>query len=205
MPTHATVLTRIAPYAALAAGTLLVTVPLLVELVSGDAFWLMGPAALLVLVALPGLRRLQDGQDGAAGAWGVRLALAGLAGAVALVLSGDALDAALDGTAQRVAEAAFLVVGAVALLSLLAGVALLAVGMARAGVFPRGAVAAFVGGMALALVSEGFEQSLQGRVPTLADVLPPLGFVVAGAGLLAIGRAARQRALAASGPVAVGS
>ena len=44
--------------------------------------------------------------------------------------------------------------------------------------------------MVLALVSESFEQSLRGSVPWLADVLPPLGFMVAGVGLLAIGRSA---------------
>jgi hypothetical protein len=43
------------------------------------------------------------------------------------------------------------------------------------------------------LVSELFEQSPQGPVPGLADTLPPLGLLVAGLGLLAIGRAAFDR------------
>ncbi len=45
--------------------------------------------------------------------------------------------------------------------------------------------------MTLGLVSESFEQSLDGTVPWLADVLPPLGFVLAGVGLVLLGRSAR--------------
>ena len=55
---------RATAFLTLAAGSLFVLVPLLVEFVSGDAFVLMGVAGLLVLLALPGLRRLQHGADG---------------------------------------------------------------------------------------------------------------------------------------------
>jgi len=48
----------------------LVVVPVLVEFVSGDAFLLMGLAGLLVLAALPGIRRIQLGADGRSGTWG---------------------------------------------------------------------------------------------------------------------------------------
>ena len=41
-------------YLTLAAGAMFVVVPLLVQLVSGDAFALMGLAGLLFLAALPG-------------------------------------------------------------------------------------------------------------------------------------------------------
>lgn len=174
----------------LVAGALFVVVPLLVEFVSGDAFALMGLAGVMVLVALPGLRRLQQGADGRAGSWGLRLVFAGLVVLVALVVSGDPLDTALDGTAQAVVEGVFAVLGVVSVLALLVGVILFSVGMTRAAVFPRPAIWVFLGGMTLALGSEAFEQSLRGPVPTLADVLPVLGFVVAGLGLLLLGRAA---------------
>ena len=91
-----------------------VVVPLLVQLVAGELFALMGLALIMVLVALPGLRRVQDGRDGRAGKWGVRLTLVGLAAMVVLILSGDALDAMLDGTAQSIAEGAYLTLSAAA-------------------------------------------------------------------------------------------
>lgn len=174
----------------LVAGALFVVVPPLVELVSYDLFALMGLAGLMVMLSLPGLRRLQGGADGRAGSWGLRLVLGGLAVIVALVLSGDPLDAALDGTAQVVAEGAFTVLGVASVLALLGGVLSFSVGMTRARVLPRAAIWVFLGGMTLALVSEAFEQSLRGPVPTLADVLPVVGFVVAGVGLILLGRAA---------------
>ena len=174
----------------LLAGAAFVVLPLLVELVSYDLFALMGLAGVLVLVALPGLRRLQRGADGRAGAWGLRLLLAGLIVLVVLVASGDPLDAALDGTAQAVAEGAFVVLGITSMLALLVGVISFSVGMTRARVFPPAAIWVFLGGMTLALVSEAFEQSLRGPVPTVADVLPVAGFVVSGLGLLLLGRAA---------------
>lgn len=178
------------PYLTLAAGGLFVVVPLLVEFVSGDAFLLMGVAGVLVLAALPGLRRLQHGADGRAGAWGLRLTIGGLCALVLLILSGDLIDAAVSGGVQAIVETVFLLVGGAATLALLLGIVLFSVGMTRARVFPPAAIWVFLGGMVVALVSELFEQSLQGPVPWLADTLPPLGFVVAGIGLLAIGRAA---------------
>ena len=184
---------RLTPYLALAAGALFVVVPMLVEFVSGDAFLLMGVAGLLVLAAMPGIRRRQHGADGRAGAWGIRLTMAGLCSLVVLILSGDAIDAAVSEGAQAVAEGLFMVVGAAATLGLLLGILLFSVGMTRARVFPPAAIWVFLGGMLLGLVSELFEQSLQGPVPWLADVLPPLGFVTAGLGLLASGRAAVER------------
>ena len=180
----------VAGYLTLAAGGLFVVVPPMVQLVSGDAFALMGLAGLLFLAALPGLRRLQGGADGRAGQWGLRLTMAGLAAMVVLILSGDLLDAALGGSAQDVAETMFALVGVAAGVSLLAGIVLFSVGMTRARVFPAAAIWVFLGAMVLGLVSESFEQSLKGSVPWLADALPPLGFAVAGLALLAIGRSA---------------
>lgn len=183
----------ITPHLTLAAGGLFVVTPLLVELVSGDAFLLMGVAGVLVLAAMPGLRRLQHGADGRAGAWGLRLTVGGLCSLVLLILSGDLIDAAVSGSVQSAVETVFLVVGGTATLALLLGVVLFSVGMTRARVFPPSAVWVFLGGMVVALVSELFEQTLKGPVPWLADTLPPLGFVVAGLGLVAIGRAALER------------
>lgn len=176
----------------LVAGGLFIIVPLLVELVSYDFFALMGLALLFVLAALPGLRRLQSGRDGRLGSWGLRLTLVGLAAMVILVLGGDALDAMLDGSAQAIAETAYLLVAAVAAVSALVGVVMYAAGMTRAGVLSPTGIWVFLGGMVLGLGSESFEQSLRGPVPWVADVLPPLGFVVAGVGLLVLGLSARR-------------
>ncbi|MDQ4051639.1 MAG: hypothetical protein M3237_02930 [Actinomycetota bacterium] len=181
------------PYLTLAAGGLFVVIPLLVEFVSGDVFLLMGLAGALVLAAMPGLRHLQRGADGRAGSWGLRLTMCGLCSLVLLILSGDLIDAGVSGGVQAVVEAVFLVVGGTATLALLLGIVLFSVGMTRARVFPPAAIWVFLGGMVIGLVSELFEQSLHGPVPWLADTLPPLGFVVAGLGLLAIGRAALDR------------
>ena len=178
------------PWLTLAAGTLFVVTPLLVELVTGDAFALMGVAVLLLVAALPGLRRRQDGADGRAGSWGLRLTLSGLGVLAALVLTGDLVAAAVSGAVEQVVSTAYVVVGAVAALATLLGIVLFSVGMTRARVYPRPAIWVFLGGIVLGLVSEMAEQSLRGPVPWLADVLPPLGFVVAGLGLLALGRAA---------------
>ena len=180
----------ITPYLTLAAGALFVVVPILVEFVTGDAFLLMGVAGLLFLAALPGVRRVQHGADGRTGAWGLRLIYAGLSALVVLILSGDLIDAAVDGTAQELAEGAFLLVGALSGAAMVLGVVLFSVGMTKAKVFPAAAIWVFLGGMVIALVSEAFEQTLRGPVPWLADTLPPLGFMVAGAGLLAIGYSA---------------
>ena len=48
--------------------------------------------------------------------------------------------------------------------------------------------------MTLALLSEAFEQLLSGTVPTVVDVLPVVGFMIAGGGLLMLGRAALRLA-----------
>lgn len=180
----------VSAYLTLAAGAMFVVVPLVVQLVSGEAFALMGLAGLLFLAALPGLRRVQGGADGRSGLWGLRLTMAGLGSLVVLIISGDAVDALVSGGAQDAAELLFALVGAAAGLALLAGVVLFSLGMTRARVFPPAAIWVFLGAMVIALVSESFEQSLRGSVPWLADALPPLGFVVAGVGLLAIGRSA---------------
>jgi hypothetical protein len=178
----------------LAAGSLFVIVPLLVEFVSGDAFVLMGVAALLVLLALPGLRRMQQGADGRAGRMGLRLIVGGLIVLVALIFTGDPLDAALSGAVQEWVEGVFAVLGVASVLALFAGVLSFSIGMTLAGVFPRSAIWVFLGGMALALLTEAFEQSLSGKVPTVADVLPVVGFMVAGGGLLMLGRSALRLA-----------
>lgn len=178
------------PYFTLTAGALFVVVPPLVEFVTGDAFALMGVAGLLVLAALPGLRRLQHGADGRDGTWGLRLTMVGLCALVVLILSGDLIDAAVSGATQDVAEAAFMVVAALAGVAALLGIVLFSLGMTKARVFPPAAIWVFLGGIVLASISEAFEQTLRGPVPWLADTLPPLGFVTAGIGLLALGRAA---------------
>lgn len=191
-----------APTLTLAAGGLFVVAPLLIEFVAGELFALMGLALILLLAALPGLRRVQGGRDGRAGKWGLGLTFAGLAVMVVLVLSGDALDAMLDGTAQSIAEAAYLALGAGAALSALVGIVLFSVGMTRARILdPRG-IWLFLGGMVLGLVSESFEQSLRGPVPWLADVLPPLGFIVAGVGLVVLGLSAREVEARSRTPIA---
>jgi len=185
---------RATAWLTLAAGSLFVIVPLLVEFVSGDAFVLMGVAGLLVLLALPGLRRMQRGADGRAGRMGLRLIVGGTIVLVVLIFTGDPLDAALSGTAQEVVEGVFAVLGVASVLALFTGVLSFSIGMTLARVFPRPAIWVFLGGMALALLTEAFEQSLSGTVPTVADVLPVLGFMVAGGGLLMLGRSALRLA-----------
>ncbi len=166
-----------------AAGTLFVVVPLLVEFVTGDAFLLMGLALLLLLAALPGLHRLQDGRDGRLGAWGVRATIAGLLGMVVAIVAGEIVD---------VGEVAWLALAGVSALSALIGVIAFSVGLTRATVLDASGIWAFLGGMTLGLASESFEQSLDGSVPWLADLMPPLGFVVAGVGLVLLGTSARR-------------
>lgn len=183
---------RRATWLTLVAGVLFVVVPLLVELVTGDAFVLMGVALLATLAALPNLHRLHAGADGRAGAWGLRGALLGLAAAVVLVAVADLVVASLDGAVRDAVETTVLLGAVVAVMTLLLGLVGLTVGMLRAAVLSRPAVATFAGGLALALVAETFEQSLRGPVPVVADVLPVLGFVVTGLGLLLISRAVRR-------------
>ncbi len=175
----------------LMAGALFAVVPLLVEFVTGDAFVLMGVALLLLLGALPALRRLQDGRDGRVGRWGLRATVAGLVGMAVLVLSGDLLDAALSGSAQAVAEGAWLVVGLLSVLAALAGVVAFSIGLTRARILSAAGIWVFLAAMTVGLVSESFEQSLSGAVPWLADVVPVVSFVTAGVGLLLLGRSAR--------------
>ncbi|MCW2921431.1 MAG: hypothetical protein JWL76_1305 [Thermoleophilia bacterium] len=175
---------------ALLAGLLLIIVPLLVEFVSGDAFALMAVAALLFLVSLPGLHRVQGGADGAAGRRGLRMLLIGLVVLVVLIAGADPLDAAVSGAAQDVVETAFMAFAGSASLVALIGLVMFGTGMLRAKVLPASWTWVFLLGLVLAIVSETFEQSLSGVVPTIADVLPPLGFIVGGIGLAMIGRAA---------------
>ncbi len=76
--------------------SLFVVVPLLVELVTGDAFLLMG-VALLLLLCCPAGPAPPAGRPGRPlGRWGLRLTLAGLVAMVVLVLGGDSLDAAVS-------------------------------------------------------------------------------------------------------------
>jgi hypothetical protein len=179
----------------LTAGALFVVVPPLVEFVSGDAFALMGLALLLLVAALPGLHRLQAGRDGRLGRWGLRLTLTGLVTLIVLVLAGDVLDAALSGSAQSVAEGVWTVLAGLGALSALGGVIAFSSGMTRARVLAPAGIWVFLGGMTLGLASESFEQSLSGSIPWLADVLPPLGFVVAGLGLVLLGRSAQRASI----------
>lgn len=176
----------------LLAGTLFVIVPPVVELVTYDAFLLMGVALLLLVAALPGLHRLQAGRDGRLGRWGLRLTVAGLLAMVVLVLSGDILDAALSGTAQSVAEGLWALVAGLSALSALGGLIAFSIGLTRGRVLAPAGIWLFLSGMTLGLVSESFEQSLTGTVPWLADVLPPMGFMTAGVGLVALGLSARR-------------
>ena len=167
----------------LIAGGLFAVVPLVVEFVTGDAFVLMGLALLLLLCALPGLHRLQAGRDGGLGRWSVRLTVGGIIGLIAAVVGSEVVV---------LGEAAWMSIAAASALVALVGVISFSVAMSRARVLaPRG-VWTFLGGMTLGLVSESFEQSLDGAVPWLADVLPPAGFVAAGLGLVALGLSARR-------------
>lgn len=175
-----------------AAGALFVVVPVIVQFVAGDAFLLMGLALLLVLAALPGLGRVQMGRDGAWGRWGLRLTGAGLGTMVVLVLSGDALDAWLGGTAQDVAEGVWLLAATVAAVSALVGIVSFSIGMTRARVLDPSGIWLFLGGMTAGLISESIEQSLRGPVPWSADAVPPVAFAIAGCGLLTLARSARR-------------
>lgn len=173
-------------------GLLLIVVPLLVEFVAGEFFLLLGVALLLLVFALPGLHRLQRGADGRLGRWGVRLTICGLVVVAALVLVGELL---LGSAESDVAEAVLSVLAALSMLAAVAGLVMFAIGITRSSVYPSAGMWLFLGGMVVALVSESFEQSLQGPVPTLADILPPAGFIVAGLGLVALGLSARSHAL----------
>lgn len=183
---------RVTPILTLCSGLLLIVVPLLVEFVAGEFFLLLGVALLLLVFALPGLHRLQRGADGRLGRWGVRLTICGLVVVAALVLVGELL---LGSAESDVAEAVLSVLAALSMLAAVAGLVMFAIGITRSSVYPSAGMWLFLGGMVVALVSESFEQSLQGPVPTLADILPPAGFIVAGLGLVALGLSARSHAL----------
>jgi hypothetical protein len=99
--------------------------------------------------------------------------------------------AALSGSAQAVAEGVWTVVAGLSALSALGGVVAFSVGLTRAKVLAPSGIWVFLAGMTLGLVSESFEQSLRGPVPWLADALPPIGFMIAGVGLVLLGRSAR--------------
>lgn len=174
------------------AGTLFVGVPMLVELVTGDAFVLMALALLAMLAALPNLHRLHAGSDGRAGAWGLRAALLGLATSVVLLVVADLAIDLVPGSVRGTAETVVVLAALVAVVAFLLGLVGLTIGMLRAALLSRPAVATFAGGLALALGAETFEQTLRGPVPVIADVLPVLGFVVTGLGLLLISRSVRQ-------------
>lgn len=167
----------------LLAGALFVLVPSVIELVTGDAFVLMGLALVLLVGALPGLHRLQAGRDGQVGRWGVRLIVAGLLGMIAAIVGSEVVV---------VGETAWLALAALSALAALVGAVSFSVGLSRARVLAPGGIWTFLGGMTLGLASESFEQSLDGTVPWLADVLPLVGLVVAGLGLVGLGVSARR-------------
>ena len=159
----------------------------LVELVAGEFFLLLGVAALLLVLALPGLHHQQKGADGALGRWGVRVSVGGLLLAGALIVVAEAVLDAIG--AADTGETVVGVLAALSALAVLVGLVLFGVGMSRSHVYPAAGIWLFLGGMVVALVSESVEQSLRGPIPTLADVRPPAGFVVAGVGLVVLGRA----------------
>jgi hypothetical protein len=166
---------------AYAAGAALLITPPLVEFVSGDFFLLLPVALLLTVAALPGLCRLPDGEP--TGPWGSRLLFTGLGVASTAVVLGEVTSAS---TVPMLAAAA----GAAAAM---AGLVLLTVGLVRTRRYPLTAIVMFAPGLLLALATESFEQSLSGTVPWLADLLPPLLFACAGAGLLWIAASASHR------------
>lgn len=174
-----------------AAGALFAVVPLLVELVAGELFALMGLALILLVASLPALHRLQQGRDGPLGSWGTRLAVGGFGALVVLALVATVVGPRLSPAVQAVAEAVYRALALVAALAALGGVVAFSAGLGRAGVLWAPGIRIFLAGMVLGLTSESFEQSLRGPVPWLADVLPVLGFVLAGAGLVALGVSAR--------------
>ena len=173
------------------AGGLLVAVPPLVEYVADDFFLLLPVALLLMLVALPGLRRAQHGADEPHGRGGLRMLNLGLLAAIGIMVVGSIALDALPARAQTVTEPLLMLVAGVAALTAVGGLILLSAGMVRAGVYPVLAVALFGPGLVLALVAELVEQTLTGTVPMILDVLPPTLFVASGLGLLGIVAAAR--------------
>ena len=174
------------------AGALLVAVPPLVEYVAGDFFLLLPVALVLMLVALPGLRRHQGGQDGPIGAVGLRMVTTGLVVAVATMVLGSILLDSVPPAVQDVAEPVLVLIAGLAALAAVAGLVMVSIGMLRAGVYPVLAVVLFGAGLVLALLAEIVEQSLSGPVPMLLDVLPPTLFAASGLGLLGLSHSARS-------------
>lgn len=169
----------------MASGALFVVVPLLVAFVAGDFFLVLPLAFLLLLAAMPGHRRLQKRRDGKPGRWGLTLTVGGVVGVVAAATVGEVVAANAAPAVERVVIA----VGALSGVALLTGLILFGMGMLKAGVLPSVGIWVFLGGVVVALVTEIAEQSLSGPVPRVMDVAPPLGFIVAGLGLVYLGRA----------------
>lgn len=193
---HDAVKMRVAAGLTLASGVLFVVVPLLVEFVAGDFFLLMPLAFVLLLAAMPGLRRVQQYRDDKHGQWGLRLTLLGVVGLLVATTLGEVV--AEVGPA---AEAAVIVIAALCGLAIVAGLVLFGFGMLKAGLLPAVGIWLFLGGVVFAMGTEIAEQFLSGTVPWVMDVAPPLGFVIAGLGLLSVGRAAWSReATSALGP-----
>lgn len=169
-------------------GTLFIVVPLLVEMVDDDLLALFPLALLTLVAAMPGIRRAQAGDDGETGRWGMRLTGIGLVGAVTVFVVGGFLGVETGSAAEVALMAVALSLTAAALV----GIGLFCLGMLRARRFSVSAVRVFAGGLVFALAAEVIEQSLPGRVPLLADLAPPLGFVTCGIGLLLVAVAARK-------------
>jgi hypothetical protein len=187
-PAHTATITIIA-------AALFICVPLLVEFVSGEFFPLIALALVLFLVALPGFR---EAADGSIGQRGITMTMVALGVLVVLLIGGEILLAVVSDALASVLEPIVMGLAALAALAFMAGIAMAGAGMRRAAMLPGTAVWVFLVGMLVAAASEAFEQSLQGPVPWLADVLPPAGFIVGGIGLLALGIAARRRAAGGS-------
>lgn len=92
--------------------------------------------------------------------------------------------------ARGVAEGAVIAVAALCAAAVVAGLVLFGLGMLKAGVLPAVGISLFLGGVVFAMGTEVAEQSVFETVPWLMDVAPPLGFIVAGLGILYVGRAA---------------
>jgi hypothetical protein len=118
------------------------------------------------------------------------MVIAGLLAVAVLIIMSELLAGSIPSAVETAAEDLYAPVGLAALVLVVLGVVGLGIGMARAAVLSRTAVWLWVGGMGTALASEAFEQSLRGPVPAVADALPVIGFMLAGCGLLLLGRSA---------------
>lgn len=180
----------------LTSGGLFVVVPLLVEFVAGDFFLLMPLALVLLLAAMPRLRKVQHYRDGNHGRWGLGLTVLGVVGLVVTMTLGEIV--AETGPA---AEAAVIGIAGLCAVTAVAGLALFGRGMLEAGILPAVGIWFFLGGIVFAIGTEIAEQSLSGTVPWMMDVAPPLGFIAAGCGLLYVGGAAWSLDAGAEAPV----